>query len=168
MIHDLNLTEQVNAAMHLATVFHNATGKMWGDKRYINHPAQVVRMLDNVEGWSDLSAEDQYVARQLAWLHDTVEDTALTLALLRTLGFREDVIGGVGYLTHYPDVERGKYIAAIAGGPLPVKVTKRADMRVNMNALPDLWLVQRQRAERLRTQYEMEWAILHAEDPINV
>ncbi len=80
-------------AMALAVEAHGDTRRFSGEL-YINHPRRVAEML------AAAGHDDDTVAA--GWLHDTVEDTWVTLDLLRTLGFSADVINAVESVTHRP------------------------------------------------------------------
>jgi (p)ppGpp synthase/HD superfamily hydrolase len=76
----------------LAASLHHEGQLDKGGKPYIFHP-MAVAVIVNREG----GTEDQTVA---AMLHDTVEDTNMTLAGLKSWGFSEKVIELVEVLTH--------------------------------------------------------------------
>jgi len=91
---------------------------------YIEHP---LRMMESVEG------ED---AKIVAVLHDTVEDTFVTLEYLREAGYSEHIIEAIEGVTKRDD-EHGdegyeKFIARAAGNPLSRQV-KIADLKDNMD-----------------------------------
>lgn len=56
-----------------ATAAHGAVGQVrkYTGEPYINHPAEVVQIVRSVQHTPDMIAA--------AWLHDVVEDTAVTL-----------------------------------------------------------------------------------------
>ncbi len=72
--------DKVTAARQLADSAHRGQVDKAG-AAYIDHPALVS---------GDLRAE------QVAWLHDVVEDTAVSLHDLRERGFAEDVVAAKG------------------------------------------------------------------------
>lgn len=61
---------------------------------YIDHPRRVAAKV------AETSGPDTAVP--VAWLHDVVEDTAVTLQGLRQLAFGEDVVNAVDALTRRP------------------------------------------------------------------
>lgn len=65
--------------------------------------------------------------KAVAYLHDTVEDTQVTLASLRKAGFPENVVDAVDYLTKRDGEAYADYIMRVAGNPLAVRV-KLADL----------------------------------------
>lgn len=93
---------------------------------YIEHPRHVAAAVEGDE------------ARAVAWLHDVVEDTALTLDDLRREGVGETVLEAVRLLTHQPGVPYLEYVEALKPNPLARQV-KLADLAHNSDAsrLPD-------------------------------
>lgn len=87
---------------------------------YILHPLRLM-----------LRATDDET-RMVALLHDTVEDTAVTLAQLCQEGFPDAVLTAVDLLTHRPEHSYGEYIARLQGNPLAVRV-KLLDLADNMD-----------------------------------
>lgn len=98
--------------------------------------------------------------RQVAWLHDIVEDTDVTLADLAAAGFSADVVHAVDLLTHTPGQPRRGYITAIARDPL-ARPAKQADNRHNLSRNSDL--ADDQTRKRLYEKYTREWVWLHEE-----
>ncbi|MBR1807588.1 MAG: bifunctional (p)ppGpp synthetase/guanosine-3',5'-bis(diphosphate) 3'-pyrophosphohydrolase [Selenomonadaceae bacterium] len=87
---------------------------------YINHPLTVAAQV-----------EDDVSAVIVALLHDTVEDTALTLDELRTkIPLTEAEAEALTLLTHDESVPYLEYVAAIKSNPLARRV-KIADLRHN-------------------------------------
>lgn len=74
---------------------------------------------------------------QVAYLHDIVEDTPVTLALLEDFGFGPDVVRAVDVLTHEPGTTYDQYIEWIVGEDDEqgasdlVRVVKWADLTFN-------------------------------------
>ena len=86
---------------------------------YINHPLTVAAQVDDVS------------AIIVALLHDTVEDTALTLDELRTkIPLTEAESEALKLLTHDERIPYLDYVAAIKSNPLAKRV-KVADLRHN-------------------------------------
>ena len=69
----------------------------------------------------------------VALLHDTVEDTEVTIDDLRYLGLPESVLEAVDAITHRPYEPLVEYYARIKCNPLATKV-KLADVRDNLRA----------------------------------
>ncbi|MBF0402139.1 MAG: GTP pyrophosphokinase [Magnetococcales bacterium] len=77
---------------------------------YILHPLRLM-----------LRAESE-AAKMVALLHDTVEDTSLTLDILRQEGFAEPILNAVDRLTHRPEESYEAYIQRLQQDPLAVQV----------------------------------------------
>ncbi len=75
-------------------------------------------------------AQDDDCARQVAVLHDIVEDTDVTLDDLHRLGFAREVIEGVAALTHRVDETYQAYVLRLAECDVARRV-KLADLRDN-------------------------------------
>ncbi|MBF0628474.1 MAG: GTP pyrophosphokinase [Magnetococcales bacterium] len=87
---------------------------------YILHPLRIMMRLEQDE------------ERMVAVLHDVVEDTAVTFAKLRKMGFSERVLEALDRLTHRPEERYEDYIERIAGHPLARRV-KLFDLEDNMD-----------------------------------
>ena len=86
---------------------------------YINHPLAVAAQVDDVS------------AIIVALLHDTIEDTALTLDELREkIPLTDDETAALKLLTHDEKIPYFDYVAAIKSNPLARRV-KIADLRHN-------------------------------------
>jgi (p)ppGpp synthase/HD superfamily hydrolase len=95
---------------------------------YLTHPEHVAA---HVEGDA---------AKAVAWLHDVVEDTDVTLDDLRAAGLSEEVVRGVDAMTHRPGEEYLAFVRRAASDPL-ARLVKEADVRHNLDLgripLPD-------------------------------
>ncbi len=87
---------------------------------YVYHPYEVASHMDG---------EYETV---VALLHDTVEDTDITLAYLEREGFPKDVTDAISLLTHDKNVPYMEYITKIKSNEIAAKV-KIADLRHNMD-----------------------------------
>ena len=105
------------------------------------------------------------VVRMVAWLHDTLEDTPLSIQDLYELGFRGNVLEAIKLLTHTHEHSHADYVRKIrdaqgASGEL-ARVVKRADLIHNSSpdrAIPGM------SAEKLQRRYEKAMAILEGRD----
>ena len=70
--------DQIELAKKIAFEKHNGQFRRDGVTPYINHPAEVVRLLEK----SNASAHEIAAG----WLHDVIEDTGTTLEELTNLG----------------------------------------------------------------------------------
>ncbi len=68
--------------------------------------------------------------RQVAVMHDLVEDTSVTLEDLKAMGFSEAVIEGVRCMTHLDTDSYADYVVRLKSNPL-ARATKLADLRDN-------------------------------------
>ena len=109
-------TELTIKAMNLAYNAHQGQFDK-GGVPYIFHPIHLAE-----------SMEDE-ISTCVALLHDTVEDTDVTLEQLAQ-GFPVEVVEAVALLTHAEDVEYFDYVRAIKKNPVAVKV-KLADLAHN-------------------------------------
>jgi (p)ppGpp synthase/HD superfamily hydrolase len=118
----------IKRARDLARAAHNATGVTYNGKPYFVHPARVAQLA--------AAMTDDPLAQVVAYLHDTVEDTALTLEDIRAR-FGLEVAEGVAALTR--DKEREDYmdfVARAARHPRS-RLVKLADLRANIEAFYD-------------------------------
>lgn len=109
-------TPLTNKAMRIAYAAHHGQHDYNGIP-YIFHPIHLAEAMDDE------------VSCCAALLHDTVEDTALTLEDLRR-DFPEEVVRVVALLTHDDRIPYFDYVRAIAKDPIARKV-KLADLAHN-------------------------------------
>lgn len=128
-------------------------------KPYIDHPIAVAAAL--------VEYGDNAVMAGL--LHDVVEDTDITLDVLRTLGYPEEVVRAVDSVTRRDGELYSKLIERAAADPLGCLV-KLADNRHNTDRLDNLdepirsGMARRYAKARkvlLAAQQEREWATAH-------
>ena len=109
-------TELTIKAMNLAYAAHHGQYDK-GGVPYIFHPIHLAEGMDDE------------ISTCVALLHDTVEDTDVTLEQLAK-EFPREVVEAVALLTHAEDVEYFDYVRAIKANPVAVKV-KLADLDHN-------------------------------------
>ena len=109
-------TELTIRAMNLAYEAHHGQLDK-GGVPYIFHPIHLAEEMDDE------------VSTCVALLHDTVEDTAVTLEELAEI-FPREIVEAVDLLTHRDGVEYFDYVRAIKANPVAVKV-KLADLAHN-------------------------------------
>ena len=109
-------TPMTRRALTLAYQAHHGQADKAG-LPYIHHPLHLAEQM-----------EDE-ISCTVALLHDTVEDTAVTLEALAQ-EFPPEVVEAVALLTHGKDVEYFDYIRSIRQNPIALKV-KLADLRHN-------------------------------------
>ncbi|MBP0019585.1 MAG: GTP pyrophosphokinase [Cyanobacteria bacterium SBLK] len=89
-------------------------------KPYINHPLRVMTALEGLD------------EKIVGVLHDTIEDSDLTLADLDRFGFPDSIIQAIDSLSKRPQENYDDYLTRVMGNPLALKV-KIADMTDNAN-----------------------------------
>lgn len=87
---------------------------------YILHPMRVM-----LRGQNDTE-------RIVGILHDTVEDTPVTIDMLRKEGFSEEILAALECVTKQKNEEYGHFIGRIMENPLATQV-KLYDIEDNMN-----------------------------------
>ena len=109
-------TPLTNKAMKIAyTAHHGQVDK--GGIPYIIHPYHLAEQM-----------QDEYTTC-VALLHDVVEDTDVTLDILRK-DFPTEIVEAVALMTHRKDEDYYAYVARIAENPI-AKAVKLADLRHN-------------------------------------
>ena len=91
-----------------------------GGKPYILHPLEVMRMVKSKES----------EVLQAAVLHDVLEDTDISLEILRDAGFSERVIAALDCLTHRDGEVYADYILRICDNR-DAMLVKMADLKHN-------------------------------------
>ena len=135
-------TDLTIKAMNLAyTAHHGQFDK--GGVPYIFHPIHLAEEMDDE------------ISTCVALLHDTVEDTAVTLEELAE-SFPREIVAAVDLLTHRDGVEYFDYIRSIRADPVAVKV-KLADLRHNGDPKR---ISNQGNAEKRREKYAKAWKIL--------
>ena len=109
-------TELTMKAMNLAYAAHHGQVDK-GGVPYIFHPIHLAEQMDDE------------VSTCVALLHDTLEDTAVTLQQLQR-EFPAEVVDAVTLLTHGEGVDYFDYVRTVKGDPVAAKV-KLADLRHN-------------------------------------
>lgn len=138
-------------ARELATVAHLGQLDKAG-RPYIEHPARVAAAVAHVLGVS-------HQAVAVAWLHDVIEDTSVTLESLASQLTAEQV-AALAALTHRDGESREEYLLRVKQNPWAVSV-KRADIADNSNA-ERLALLDEATRERLLRKYARDMETLEA------
>lgn len=115
-------------AKEIATFAHEGQKRTDGSP-YINHPS---RIADAVEAR----------LKPIAWLHDVVEDTQVSLEDLKRVGFPLYIIEAVDLLTHRKHDPNLVYWGKIKGNPDALAV-KLADINDNVNDTPSEYAKQK-------------------------
>ena len=129
------MTELETRARLFATAAHAAVGQLrkYTHEPYIVHPAEVARIVRSVPHTDSMLAA--------AWLHDTVEDTGVTLELIRA-EFGAEVADLVGWLTDVSRPDHGNRAqrkavdrAHTAAAPAEAQTVKLADLISNTRSI---------------------------------
>ncbi|MDJ0348176.1 phosphohydrolase [Cryobacterium sp. PH29-G1] len=116
---------------------------------YIRHPLEVMRRVHT---------DDEKI---VAALHDVVEDTAVTLDYLRTLGFEQNVVSAVDAITKRPGEPLAESMAGVAHDF--ALIVKRSDISHNADPVRQAGLSDGARApltekcERSRGFWARRW-----------
>ena len=97
----------------------------WGGQPYISHPQRVAQSLGQMSP----------TLQAIAWLHDVVEDTDVSLRDLESLGIPGPVLSGVKAITKRDGEDYVDYIVRVAKEPSARKV-KIKDIEDNLNSTP--------------------------------
>lgn len=111
----------IETALYAAIKAHEGQTDKAGQP-YILHPLRL------------MSKMDTDVERAVALLHDVIEDSEYTAALLLQMGIPVDVVDAVQALTKKQGETYEDFIVRVKQNPLAAKV-KRADLEDNMNIL---------------------------------
>lgn len=126
----------VEQARIFATAAHSAVAQLrkYTNEPYIVHPAEVFSIVSTVEG----ATEEMLAA---AWLHDVVEDTGVTIEVIRA-EFGDKVAELVGWLTDVSRPEQGNRAtrkaidrAHSAMAPAEAQTIKLADLISNTRSI---------------------------------
>lgn len=123
MVVALSDAEVVDAARRIAAAAHAGQVDKLGAP-YNTHPARVAASLRSASA----------SAQAVAWLHDVIEDTAVTAEDLAAAGFSSPVVDAVVAITRVPHEAGEAYYRRVAGNALALEV-KYAD--ISDNLLPD-------------------------------
>lgn len=121
-------------ARALATVVHAGQSRKGEGEPYIQH---VERVAGRVTGWR---------AKTVAFLHDVIEDTAVTPYMLETLGFPREIVRDVLALSRREGETYADFIGrTIRDGSDDALAVKAADLTDN---LTDPWAAKTDLAQR--------------------
>jgi hypothetical protein len=112
-------------ARAVAEEFHKDQKRKVSKEPYFSHLKAV----------ADSVKHDDYVAKSIAWLHDIVEDTEVTLEHIERY-FGKEIASGVNYLTR--NVDRSEYKRRLLKAPAFVQKIKLYDTRHNVSTLEHL------------------------------
>jgi len=158
------LRRTASDAQRFASIVHEGQVDKAG-RPYVEHlnrvDARVLLVLSpGCPFWSDEEVDE---ARQIAWLHDGVEDTSITAQDLIAEGFSPSVVSSVLMLTrHDPSTRYSIWVQEITEqSRLPTILVKLADVEDNSD--PErLALLPEETRDRLLKKYEPAKEVLRA------
>ena len=120
-----DMNEMIIRALEIPAVAHAGQVDKAGAP-YISHPIAVAGLVETPE------------EKMVAYLHDVVEDTDVTIQDLKEAGFSEAVLDAVRAMTHGDGEPREEYLKRVKANPLARKV-KLADLTHNseLSRIPD-------------------------------
>jgi (p)ppGpp synthase/HD superfamily hydrolase len=127
---ELPASEQEVRACLIAQVAHAGVLNKKNGEPYVEHPTRVVAHSQDLSEEAGCSSIEASWVAAACWLHDTVEDTPITLDWLTSMGFPSIVVHIVSLLTRTKDVPDFDYYAAIADHAL-ARLAKLADLADN-------------------------------------
>ncbi|MDR1625748.1 MAG: HD domain-containing protein [Spirochaetia bacterium] len=104
---------------------------------------------------ASIEPADSNLIMQCALLHDTMEDTPITLHILSDR-FGQEVAEGVLALTHQEEEPISEHLKKIAMQKKEIWMVKLADRIWNMNAPPDHWEQDKRKAYREEAKVILE------------
>lgn len=127
--HERKAREMMYKASALARKLHAGQKDKGGNDYFSSHVAKVA---DSFLCYKKDNAIGNSLLQTIAYLHDTVEDTPMTLDELRRLGFSETVVSCVDSLTRRDGEDYMTYIARVKKDPI-AKIVKAHDLINNMD-----------------------------------
>ena len=146
--------DQVVLAKAVAMAAHAGQTDKLGEP-YFGHCNRVARRA--------MIETDDFDVIAAAYLHDTVEDTALTLNELVAMGFSNDTVKIVDLLTHRENEPYEEYVDRLARYA-PTRIVKRCDIMDNTDPRR-LAKLDQATQDRLLKKYGRAFAILEGYEP---
>ena len=115
----MTVEELYNLALRIAIRAHEGQ-KDKGGRDYVTHPIRVAARCKSMK------------AKVVALLHDTLEDTSVTVDELRGQGFPEDILEAVQAITRQKKESYEAFVKRLSGNVLAREV-KLADLEDNMD-----------------------------------
>ena len=120
--------EKINLAQALAENYHR--GQFYGTEPYMFHIEEVVRNVERL--YEHHPMLDSLIV--VAYLHDIVEDTDMTIDKLKSLQvLNSHEISAIVAITKHPRTPYGQYILGLKSDPL-ARAVKLADALANLTA----------------------------------
>jgi len=134
-------------AYSTAQFAHKGQYRNDGKTPYITHPLAVKKFAVNIANTYRSRIEAEFPGftfddiinfiTQIAYLHDVVEDTDITIQYLREIGFHPLVISGIEAITKHPVKGAESYLSYLnrVMNHLLARIVKLADLSHNMSDL---------------------------------
>lgn len=145
------MRDLVTEAKDVATAAHEGQMDKAGSP-YIGHPGRVAGHVTR-----HAAAEDLQIAQAVAWLHDVVEDTPVTLDDLARQ-FPADVVSAVDAMTKRADEDRDAYYRRVRANRI-ARAVKLADLDDNTDPARTARLDSATR-QRLAVKYDHARSVL--------
>ena len=139
----------LDTAIVLATVAHEGQKRKITNEPYILHPMRV--MLKAIHFGMDFGI--------VAILHDTLEDTSLTIPKLKQANFSGAIIDSICRLTKTLELPYNEYLDRLKSDPI-ARVVKVLDIEDNLYDLETVGTFAPEDEVRLRLKYETALATL--------
>lgn len=129
-------------------------------EEYIRHVERVVSLVKEVTP-KEFFFEHFLELKCVAWLHDVVEDSSITLQDLEDLNISNSIIEAVGRLTKCDEQSYYNYLCGVAANPLS-RYVKIADLKDNSSDLTD------KKYKHLLEKYKLSQDLLLSENFVNL
>lgn len=135
----MNEEEQLKIAEQIARESHKGQKRPIGSEDYIIHPEAVVKLVgDNIK------------LKIVAWLHDVIEDTDVSLRDLQDKGISQELLDSINHISRRTFEPYNEYISNIKDNWIAREV-KIADLKHNLSDL---------KKGNMRDKYELALACL--------
>ena len=124
---------QIELAKEIATKAHEGQFRWDGKTPYIAHPAAIAKVIATTQN-SIHNPSFVIEATATAWLHDVVEDTAVSFHDLYEAGINDVIIAAVDAITKRDEEGYLDYLLRVKRNPIAL-VVKIADIKNNMSDL---------------------------------
>lgn len=125
---DQTIDHWIERAKQIASAAHEGQTRKGGEA-YINHPGRI-------------AAKVEKRLQPIAWLHDVVEDSDITINDLKSDGFPTYVLDAVSVLTHKDAVPNEIYWSEILKNPDAIEI-KLHDIQDNLAGTPSEYAKQK-------------------------
>lgn len=147
------MKDQVQLAKEIATKAHDGQFRWDGKTPYIAHPAAIAKAV--AASYNSVHFPHFVIhATAVAWLHDVVEDTAISFHDLDEAGVHPEVIAAVDAITKRDGEDYLEYLLRVKINEI-ARVVKIEDIRNNMSDLD------RKKKKSMYEKYQLALYILN-------